>query len=1048
MASRAGVLGVAWDFSFRSAGRLWQTRAVRSSPDPAVPPSPSAPSAPPSPSAPPAPPSPPSPSAPSGPPVPLVGRERESAALAALLRAEPLVGVVGPLGIGKTALVRSVLAQSSAEGFPPPAYASIGGAASVRELLERTGRALGRERPVLESSRVLQALRALVRDARCTLVWDDAQNAAEGPLASALEVLRGALEPSGGARVVVIARELPRSLRLPLFELGPLDAAAAGALLTALEAERGRSLREELIARSGGNPLALCLALAGGPLDALQGIRAATSSLPAHAREILALLAASETPLQAEELEARHAAGLQTLLESSLAVREGDQIALPAGRAQAVRAVLGAPSPQTWDGLARLSTRALARAPEDPDALLLACRTRTHGGDAWGALRLLRAHARARDKAPSAALERLLGEMAAADPRCDDECRLALAREQLRWGDFEEARRTLDRLFALSLAPREGGAAREPAVLLVELPPLIAQRARVLRAETLVRAGEPLAAAQELEQARAGATGRALCAVELGLAELAILRGELTRARRALLALQTGASPGAEGRRATLLALSYLVEDRHAQALGWVRRARRAFARREASPDPLLSIVEVGALLGLDLIDRAQAIAQKSATPNAGPGPAALFHAGVLFRRGELSAALEVAAPAYRALDRRADRVFRAVVAHDSARSALALGRFAAAEEFLRTLSGIAAEPGLAVLRPTCDLDFALLHEARGDRAAARERVQTALEGPCRSPVLRIEAWSLGALPERPVVSHPSLSALLHLRGAERALEEGRLEEALQEAARAEGFYARAGAGYEAARAQLARKEALARLGLADDRPAMISSPPLQIAAHLVAAYAADRSGDLRGYQAALRAALLLAQGELRDPALVRACARAFLAAPGEVAPSSPFGALVARLRLDRPAALLAEAGERSWLLEENELPREPFTLTVTVDPGEARTSSGAVELPPQRVQLLACLVRAAERGASLEELHRTVWGAAEWHPLRNRNTVYVALTRLRETLGKLGLTDVLRETPEGRYRLVPPSVVVCRAPKVAEALANAHGVNAPRQTK
>lgn len=38
----------------------------------------------------------------------------------------------------------------------------------------------------------------------------------------------------------------------------------------------------------------------------------------------------------------------------------------------------------------------------------------------------------------------------------------------------------------------------------------------------------------------------------------------------------------------------------------------------------------------------------------------------------------------------------------------------------------------------------------------------------------------------------------------------------------------------------------------------------------------------------------------------------------------------------------------------------------------------------------------------SAEELHLEVWGGAEYHPLRHRNTVYVAVNRLRCTLGEM----------------------------------------------
>jgi hypothetical protein len=60
----------------------------------------------------------------------------------------------------------------------------------------------------------------------------------------------------------------------------------------------------------------------------------------------------------------------------------------------------------------------------------------------------------------------------------------------------------------------------------------------------------------------------------------------------------------------------------------------------------------------------------------------------------------------------------------------------------------------------------------------------------------------------------------------------------------------------------------------------------------------------------------------------------------------------------------------------------------------EIRNRSAAVDL----VRWLA-----ERRGpASAEELYRGVWGAAEYHPLRHRNTLYIALNRARRALNEL----------------------------------------------
>src|SRR5919109_2500591 len=78
----------------------------------------------------------------------LVGREGVAARLADLLRAQAVVLVHGPLGIGKTELVRQTVHREAGAGrLPPPAYVSLAGVDGARGMLERTARALGRRHP-------------------------------------------------------------------------------------------------------------------------------------------------------------------------------------------------------------------------------------------------------------------------------------------------------------------------------------------------------------------------------------------------------------------------------------------------------------------------------------------------------------------------------------------------------------------------------------------------------------------------------------------------------------------------------------------------------------------------------------------------------------------------------------------------------------------------------------------------------------------------------------------------------------------------------------
>jgi len=148
-----------------------------------------------------------------------------------------------------------------------------------------------------------------------------------------------------------------------------------------------------------------------------------------------------------------------------------------------VRSLVGAPAPAIWEALECLARRALGPAPDDPEALLLACRASAQRGHAPEALALLRGHVAARASASPAALERALGDIARGEPAVANDALLALAREQLRWGDFEAARRTL-----CGLAGRE-------------LPAPLEYRRCILSAEALVRAGDVQTCAAELGSA-------------------------------------------------------------------------------------------------------------------------------------------------------------------------------------------------------------------------------------------------------------------------------------------------------------------------------------------------------------------------------------------------------------------------------------------------------------------------------------------------------------------------------------------------------------------
>ena len=980
----------------------------------------------------------------------LIGRDRVAEQLAHLIRAHAVVAVVGPLGIGKTALVRRVAEREAAAGrVPPPAYASLAGVDGACGILERTGRALARGYPPVESSRLVPALCALLSSTACTLVWDDAQDVPLEALAATLAAAPPPHGPEPPCRIVIVARDPVASSQAALgawaerrgiasLQVPPLDAAACRQLIKALAHRRQRSLQDEAILASGGNPLALQLAVAAASAsgsDPMVGLGHAIDALPPEARAVLFVLLAAETWLRDAELRAVCGSGpagaLLLLARHALVARDGDRVSLPPQMIGPVRSLLGPLQPATWEALEVLARRALAGAPDDPEALLLACRALAQRGRAQEALTLLRGHVAARAAASPAAVERTVGDIARCNTAAAADALLALAREQLRWGDFEAARRTLNSLAALELAAP------------------LAYRRCILSAEALVRAGEPASATQELERARLVTPAGAEIALEEGLADLAILRGDLHGARRTLLGLarRTRSIPCLEGRRAVSLGFSYLLEERHDRALAWARKARQAYRLRgDAAVDILVPIVEIAALMGLDQIDRATEVAARETTVRMsrddrglGQGTAILFQGGVLYRRGRLEDAMRIGEPAFRALDRRADQILRARVAHYLARSAIGLGQFERAEEFIRIAAGIAAEPGLGVLRPMGEMDFALFCEARGERKEAADRSRQAVSGAWRSPLAQVDAWALDDrdLPP-PRVGFGAAKAYAALRSAERALERGNLAQADAAAECAEGWYRRAGALYELARAQLARGEARARLDQPGESGSAIAGCvslaekngylPLLLCAHLVRAFLAERAGDLEGCAAELESAWKRATGELRDEALLRACSRAGIPIGAIAAGAAhPLASRIVRLGLDRPARFVIQEGERKWLLDEGEEPPGRFDLTIALDSGRVRSAHAELPLPPQRLQILEQLACTGTTGISLEDLHFRVWGGTEYHPLRHRNAVYVALTRLRESLGAVLARDAFVEGPDGRYRIAPGVRVAVR---------------------
>lgn len=1045
----------------------------------------------------------------------LIGREREHAELRALVVRSRVVLVYGAAGVGKTSLVLAACHDAAREGaIPDVVHMPFAGITDPRDAVERTAKALGEPRPTPPPDRVADALSVLLSSAPSTIVWDDLDERS-APLA---EIIRRFAAHDGPARVVLVSRRFitarEAALRAPVYEVQPLSHGDAVRLVRALEEERGRTLADDLADATGGNPLLVKVALAEAALprveanatDALR--RSVEERATGPARKVLALLAIAEGSL--EEAEIVHAIGrgareaIGVLRKHLLVVRDGARIAIAAPVVSLAQESLGAPDAATWSTLAALAERSLAASGHDDVALVLAVRAQVALGDVDRALRILRGHAVARAAAPTAAMERLLREAASRSPAHASVALRLLARELLRVGDYESARLTLDELPAPT--------SREEA-----------ERVALLRAESHIRAGEPEAAQRALDAleriaARAeesaaaaktstaaktaakssergkakpgakatrksgasGSDGGVSAGVVLTRAQLAILRGDLAPARATLEALapRTTEVPQLEARRAVEIAASHLYEERYELTHAWTSRARAAQRAGGIPVERVVTILDVHALLGLGEVDRAEEVLARETRGRPDGGA---LEIAALVRRGELARALAVGDTAIAALDRRADRLFRSVLARDLARACIGTGQLARADRMLRLAESAADEPGLAALRPICDAERARLAEAEGDPVRATRCIERAFARIPGSPFVAVDREvmegripvvtsangapmsNLEALSELPPIAH----AYAALRGAELALEQGDPETALEWADLSERYHATARLWYETARARLARAEALTRLhrdasesGRARlrDRAAQALDACEELAtaqayAIILAACAIVRatleeaSGDLDAAARAMEAAIRAA-GENVDAPLARAAARLGIAArePRGAGPK-PFAARVERLGLLSVADVVWRVGARTYLRRRDDVAPEAVACTVDLDDRCVRASGGKeLELPEQRLALLSALAESGAAGASLEEIFARVWGGS-FHPLRHRNAVYVALARLKESLRPFS-RDV-RITHDGdRYRLAGPLPVAVRRKAdrdgVREALGKLSGGNDP----
>gem|GEM_PF-6219991 len=197
----------------------------------------------------------------------LIGRARDGEQLSNALKASPLVTVCGPVGVGKTSLVQSVL--------PGAVFCSVDRASELSSLWARIGSALGLEPDRPARSEPARLTRTLHDRGPTTLVLDGF----DGLVGDGAGALARWIAGVNGLSIVVTSRERLGLSGETVVELGPLSLRDAATLFDRYaqvaspgwDAGASATIVAELVERLDGLPLAI--GLAATRLDVLSPVQ-------------------------------------------------------------------------------------------------------------------------------------------------------------------------------------------------------------------------------------------------------------------------------------------------------------------------------------------------------------------------------------------------------------------------------------------------------------------------------------------------------------------------------------------------------------------------------------------------------------------------------------------------------------------------------------------------------------------------------------------------------------------------------------------------------
>lgn len=537
---------------------------------------------------------------------------------------------------------------------------------------------------------------------------------------------------------------------------------------------------------------------------------------------------------------------------------------------------------------------------------------------------------------------------------------------------------------------------------------------------------------------------------DLQIAWLAALYGEGDHARR----LIENASAD-QLRTAWLVSASHLLDDNYHIAADLAIAARAALD--DAGRDDLavrIAMLEILSLVESYRVVEARAVLDERIEPAARSGmirenTAALYRGAVLHGEGRTAEALGALEIAWAHTQEHRDALNSCIAGYFLAAVLIAAGRSRDAYEVAARADEAARAGQLDSLRCNGLLRRAEAAVAAGLLDRAEQACLTALELPKisawgRAQILAVRARArayqgkleaankaLGAAVAAAEASEQRAPMVrVELAAAEIALLSGQFEQAAERAERARELLR--GCTRPRVLALAFALEAVARAGSGGEGDRVVAAECIKSGAAL-----AERGGfrDVKVLLTLASCVLERLDGDrdngrermretLRELALESGVARQLLLSALGNAEAGPPGlaTLVANLGFgsDLRYRLIDRHGRRPVSDEDAEAERRRRDIWVDAESGLMVVDAGGhvIKGRPITARLMAALVEAEGGVVAAETLYKQVWEAPEYHPLRHRNTLYVAINRLRKTLRELLPGREAVETGASGWRL------------------------------